>query len=166
MQSEMEERSWMAWCHEMRKCLDENKQERKRCEKEIDFQDRNITGRECNSETTEDKGMCQWSRRREKRYFSPIRFSSTLRSNSVICQPHRQYGWLMDWEGMRDTSSGNPCVVICSRHYQTYLLRAGWQQSWHREWHYSQGWWGTWAIIWGLEEIKDYCNLITVRVIW
>lgn len=47
----------------------------------------------------------------------------TLGSNSVICQPHRQHGWLMDWEGMRDTSPGNPFIFICGRHNQAYLLR-------------------------------------------
>lgn len=70
---------------------------------------------------TEEESMCQGSRRRKKRYF-PHRM--TQRYNSVICQPHSQCAWLMDWEDMRDTSSGNPSV-ICSRHYQTYFQRAG-----------------------------------------
>lgn len=29
----------------------------------------------------------------------------------------------MDWEGMRDTSPGNPFIFICGRHNQAYLLR-------------------------------------------
>lgn len=70
--------------------------------------------------TQQRKRTCVKDLEIERKDIFPHRM--TLRSNSVICQPHRQYGWLMDWEGMRDTSSGNPSV-ICSRHYQTYLLR-------------------------------------------
>ncbi len=91
-----------------------------RCEDEIDFTDTETSQRESATQTTtEEESMCQGSRRRREIF--PHRM--TLRSNSVICQPHRQHGWLMDWEGMRDTSSGNPSAVICSRHDQSYLQR-------------------------------------------
>lgn len=90
---------------------------------------RNITGRErvCNSDTTEEVSMCQGSRQRQRRHPPPHHHHHhrmTLRSNSVICQPHRQHGWLMDWEGMRDTGSGNPFIFICCRHDPAYLPRA------------------------------------------
>lgn len=113
----------MVWCHEMRKYWDEKRQERRRCKKEIDFIDTE-TSQEKRVQLRHNRGREHVSRiqkEKEKRYFSPHRM--TLRSNSVICQPHRQHGWLMDWEGTRNTSSGNPSVVICSRHYQTYLQR-------------------------------------------
>lgn len=87
----------------------------------------------------------------------------TLPSNSVICHPRWQYGWLMDWEGMRDTSPGNPSVVICCRHYQAYLLKAGWKQISHPWWHCSQSW-EIWTVIWRLREIGQ--NVLTVHGNW
>lgn len=79
----------------------------------------------------------------------------TLTSNSVICHPCRLYGWLMDWEGMRDRSSGNPSVVICGRHYQTYLLWAGW----HRQWTCRQRRGGYRASqLWGNKRLMEFHN--------
>lgn len=119
----MEKKSGMVWCHEMGKCSDEKQQERKTCKKEIDFTATGTSQGESATQTQQRKRACVKDLERERKDIFPHRM--TLRSNSVICQPHRQYGWLMDWEGMTDTSSGNPSVIICGRHYQTYLLRAG-----------------------------------------
>lgn len=81
---------------------------------------RNIREREKSaSQDAEEGSLCRGAGRRGRNYPPPPN-RMTLRSNSVICQPHRHYSGLMDWEGMRDTGLGNPSVVICGRHYQTY----------------------------------------------
>lgn len=121
MQSHTEKKSGLVRCREMRTRSDDKWQERQRCKEKVVFTDREASRGESATQTQQRKRACVKDLEGERKDIFPHRM--TLRSNPVICQPHRQHGWLMDWEGMRDTSSGNPSVVICSRHYQPYLLR-------------------------------------------
>lgn len=66
----------------------------------------------------------------------------------------------MDWEGMRDTSPGNPSVVICSRHYQTYFTESWLTTEQEPGMAVQPGPMETMPSTPGLEGTKDYCNLM------